>query len=62
MTCDGCPDCVEWPARAARYAERCRERGTGPDPDYPARVCLRSPDAPYPVSGNRTVCLWEEPE
>ena len=60
MTCAECPRYVPWPRRAEAYAARCEREAVEPDPAYPRGLCLRSPDAAYPVAPTRPECLWAE--
>lgn len=56
--CRQCGHYVEWDARRRLYAALAAARGKPVDPAMPCGLCLRSPDAPYPVSAARRECLW----
>lgn len=58
--CGECAHYVEWEARRRFYAALMAVQGKPVDPSYPCGLCLRSADAPYPVSAARESCLWFE--
>ena len=58
--CGQCGHYVEWDARRRFYAALMAACGKPMDPAMPCGLCLRSADAPYPVSAVREGCLLFE--